>query len=321
VKGGDALELLSTPATIVLDKTGTLTEGVTALTAWHGPDWVKPLIVNLERGSSHPLAEGFRRAWPDVERLFVTETDHVVGGGIEGVIDGRFIRVGSPRFVAAVTTRHAPASRDAATSMDRSLSPVHVAVDGELVAVAGFGDVIRRDARESLEVLRARGWRTVMLSGDAQEVALSVAAQLGFDAADVIAEASPEQKLAVVESLKSAGHRVVMVGDGVNDAAAIAAANVGVGVHGGAEACLSTADVYLTRPGLLPLVELIAGARSTMRVIRRNMYFSLGYNVIGIGFAIAGVLTPLVAAVMMPLSSMTVILGSWYGESFTRTRR
>jgi P-type Cu2+ transporter len=128
----------------------------------------------------------------------------------------------------------------------------------------------------------------------------------------VIAEASPEKKLAVVESLKSHGQRVVMVGDGVNDAAAM---------HADAEACLSTADVYLTQPGLGPLVELIAGARNTMRVIRRNMYFSLGYNAIGIALVIAGVLTPLVAAIMMPVSSMTVILGSWHGESFSRAER
>jgi Cu2+-exporting ATPase len=104
----------------------------------------------------------------------------------------------------------------------------------------------------------------------------------------------------------------------VNDAAAIAAAHVGIGVHGGAEACLATSDIYLTRPGLSALVELTEGARRTMRVIRRNIAFSVAYNLLGAGMAVFGVLTPLFAAILMPTSSITVVLGSWYGHTFAR---
>ncbi|MEQ1692194.1 MAG: HAD-IC family P-type ATPase, partial [Gemmatimonas sp.] len=183
---------------------------------------------------------------------------------------------------------------------------------------AGLGDRVRDDARASLDQLRAAGWRTIMLSGDAPEVVHAVGASLGFAPAAVIGAASPEEKLAFVERLKKSG-RVVMVGDGVNDAAAIAAAHVGIGVHGGAEACLSTADIYLTRPGLSALVELTEGSRNTMRVIRRNIGFSIGYNIIGAALAIAGLLNPLIAAILMPTSSLTVVLGSWYGKSFARS--
>jgi Cu2+-exporting ATPase len=317
VKGGDALELLATPGTLVLDKTGTITEGRTALREWVGPAWVQPLVLALEEGSSHPLADGFRRAWPALPVPEVTDATHVAGGGLEGTIDGRRVRVGSPRFVAESVTAVDPAVREALDAMDRTLTPVHVALDGVLVAAAGLGDRIRDDAAASLDALRARGWRTIMLSGDAPEVVAAVGRTLGFAPDDAIGAASPEAKLAFVERRKEAG-TVVMVGDGVNDAAAIAAASVGIGVHGGAEACLATADIYLTRPGLSALMELTEGAQRSLRVIRRNIGFSIGYNLIGAGLAVAGLLTPLIAAVLMPLSSITVVLGSWYGHTFAR---
>lgn len=317
IKGGDALELLATPGTLVLDKTGTITEGRTALVAWHGAEWVKPLVLALEAGSSHPLADGFRRAWPELACPTVTTSRHVAGGGLEGEIDGRTVRIGSPRFVAERTHAVDASVRDAMSTVDRTLTPVHVSVDGVLVAIAGLGDRVREDAAASLQQLRARGWRTVMLSGDTPDVVSSVGRALGFAAQDAIGAASPEDKLAFIEREKTTG-TVVMVGDGVNDAAAIAAAHVGIGVHGGAEACLATSDIYLTRPGLSALVELTEGARRTMRVIRRNIAFSVAYNILGAGMAVFGVLTPLIAAILMPTSSITVVLGSWYGYTFAR---
>jgi Cu2+-exporting ATPase len=320
IKGGDALELLSKPGVLVLDKTGTITEGRTALTSWTGPEWVQPLVLALEEGSSHPLADGFRRAWPELATPTVAEARHVTGGGLEGLVDGHMVRVGSPRFVAEATTSVDPMVRDALSSTDKTQTPVHVAVDGVLIAIAGLGDRIRDDALASLQQLRARGWRTVMLSGDAPDVVATVGQALHFAPHDAIGAASPEDKLAFIERCKQQG-TVVMVGDGVNDAAAIAAASVGIGVHGGAEACLATADMYLTRPGLGALVELTEGARRTMRVIRRNIAFSIGYNIVGAGMAVLGLLTPLIAAVLMPTSSITVVLGSWYGHSFARRRQ
>ncbi len=327
IKGGDALELLSTPATLVLDKTGTVTEGTTSLVSWIGDKRVKSVVLALEVGSSHPLADGFRRGLVDyadeASRHVVRDVKHVAGGGLEATVDGAFVRIGSPRFVSRATDGSAvpivPALQDAMSAMDRTLTPVYVSIDGRIVAAASLGDRVRADAAESLAALRAAGWKTIMLSGDAQEVVDAVGASLGFAAGDAIGAASPEDKLAFVERAKLRG-RVVMVGDGVNDAAAIAAAHVGIGVHGGAEACLSTADVYLTRPGLDGLVELTSGAHDTMRVIRRNIGFSIGYNVIGASLAMLGLLNPLIAAVLMPTSSLTVVLGSWYGRSFSRAR-
>jgi P-type Cu2+ transporter len=155
-----------------------------------------------------------------------------------------------------------------------------------------------------------------MLSGDREEIAQAVGRQLGLDR--VYAQQSPQDKLDIVRRMQGDPRcsPVVMVGDGINDAAAIAAASVGVGVHGGAEACLASADVYLTKPGLASLVTLTEGARRTMRVIRRNVAFSIVYNIIGAGLAVTGHLTPLIAAILMPASSLTVVIASWRSRTF-----
>jgi len=312
VKGGDAIERLATPGTLLLDKTGTITKSRVALAAWDGPEWVKPLVLALEQESSHPIAAGFRRAFKGLAAGEACLTTHVAGGGIDGMVNGLHVVVGSPAFVEA---RAARGSRLLAPPPH--LTPVLVAVDGIIVASAGFGDPVRADARLAIDTLRGRGWTVKILSGDHPEVVASVGETLGLSREACVGSALPEEKLRVVEQARRGG-TVVMVGDGANDAAAMAAASVGVGVHGGAEACLSTADVYLARPGLEPLVTLTEGAARTIRVIRRNIVFSIGYNVIGATLAVTGVITPLIAAVLMPASSLTVVLASWLSTTFPR---
>jgi P-type E1-E2 ATPase len=155
-----------------------------------------------------------------------------------------------------------------------------------------------------------------MVSGDVESVCVAIGRQVGLTAAEIVAEATPEDKRATIAQLGARGP-VAMVGDGVNDAAAMATATVGIAVHGGAEAAMVSADAYLTKAGLGPVVALVDGARRTMRVVRRNIAFSLAYNVAGIALAMTGLLDPVVAAVMMPLSSLTVVAGAWYGRTFT----
>ena len=314
VKGGDTLEALATPGALVLDKTGTLTEGRPALLAWDGPEWVRAEVLALERHATHPVATAFAQAWPTVTPAAAEEVRVEIGGGVAGLVAGRRVAVGSPAWIA----RRAEASpfpmRSAAT-----LSPVWVAVDGRVVAVAGFGDRLRDDAAATLERLRADGWTLHLLSGDDPVVVAETARALGIAAACTRGGASPEDKRAAVEALARHG-RVVMVGDGVNDAAAIARATVGVGVHGGAEACLAAADVYLSRPGLASLVALTTGARRTLGVIRVGLAFSLAWNVVGAALAIAGLVNPLVAAIGMPVSSLTVVLLAWRSRTFEPER-
>jgi len=323
IKGGDTLESLSRPGWLVLDKTGTLTVGNTTLVSWLGDDALKSTILALESASTHPIAAGFRRAWAGTASSANATATHTIGGGISGVVDGHAILIGSPRFMAS----RLPHARWPAWPTGDGYTPVIVAVDGCIVARATFGDAIREDAAASLATLRARGWRTMLLSGDADAVSRRVGTALGFAPSDIFSEASPEEKALRVRDLVMASGTgrtppcVAMVGDGVNDAAAIAVATVGIGVHGGAEASLATADVAMTRDGLAALVALDDGACRSMRVIRRNIIYAFSYNTIGVVLAMSGHITPLVAAIMMPVSSLTVVLASWLGRTFTPETR
>jgi Cu2+-exporting ATPase len=316
IRGGDALETLACPGRLVLDKTGTVTEGRTTLVSWVGPEDVKPLVQALERHSAHPLAAGFVEAWPGLPELEARDVAHTPGGGLEGEVGGRRVVAGSPPFVRSRAAGDGELARPAA---DPTLTPVLVAVDGRVVARAAFGDPVRADAVPSLARLRARGWRLELLSGDDPLVVAAVGERLGFAPAECRGGASPEEKLRLIEAAARDGP-VVMVGDGVNDAAAIAYATVGVGVRGGAEACLAAADVFLSRPGLGGLVSLTEGAERTFRVIRRNIAFSLVYNAAAATLAVAGLIHPLLAAILMPASSLTVILASWLGRTFEAPR-
>ena len=315
VRGGDSLELLAGHGVLLLDKTGTITAGRSALVDWTGRDDVRPLVLGLEAGSRHVIADGFRRAWPDVAPARAGRSTHVHGGGVRGQVEGHEVVVGSPAFVSATLAAGASGLAAMAASRSSALTPVWVAVDGALVATARFGDPVRDDSARAIAGLRKRGWNVRMLSGDAESVCLAVGREVGLRPEDIVSEATPERKLAVVAESRARGP-VVMVGDGVNDAAAIAAASVGVAVHGGAEAAMAASDAYLTTAGLAPIVSLVDGSRRTMRVIRRNIGFSLAYNAVGVTLAMTGTITPLVAAVMMPLSSLTVVAGAWFGRTF-----
>jgi len=315
VKGGDALQALAKPGLLLLDKTGTLTEGRATLARWDGPDEVRPLVLALERHSQHPVARGFREAWPGIEPPAARAVTQTQGGGLEGVVDGRRVAIGAPAFVTARVT--GPGADTPGCEPADALTPVWVAVDGRLVARAGFGDPVRADAAPALAALRERGFRARIVSGDDPAVVARVAAALGFAPGEARGAMSPEDKLATVEAATREG-AVVMVGDGVNDAAAIARATVGVGVRGGAEACLAAADVFIAREGVAPLAELADGARRAMNVIRLNIAISIVYNLVGAGLAVAGRIDPLVAAILMPWSSLTVVLISWRSRTFGR---
>jgi Cu2+-exporting ATPase len=314
IKGGDALELLARHGRMILDKTGTLTEGRLAVVRWTGDDALRPAVAAIEAHSSHPVAIALAAGPPISAGQPVANVVSHPGRGMTATWQGRRLLVGSPGFATAsgiALDGDWYAAIDSAVA--DGLTPVVVCIDGAAAAVAALGDPIRADARSTLERIRAMGWTVEVLSGDHPGAVAAVMRQLGIEHGR--GGADPETKVELVREAAASG-LVAMAGDGVNDAAALAAASVGIGVHGGAEAALAAADVYLARPGLAPIVELLEGSRRTLRVIHRNLVFSLLYNAAAVSLAMAGLMHPALAAVLMPASSLTVVLSSYRAKTF-----
>jgi len=319
VRGADVIEALSRGGRMILDKTGTLTMGELAVVAYSGSEQVRALVAAAEAHSSHPVARALATSRPPA--MGPVEIEETLGGGIVGRVGRHAVVAGSPAFLASrfpvwpleITSRVAAFSAE-------GLTPIVIAVDGAVCGVFGLGDPLRDDARGAIHALRALGYESSILSGDHPGAVSAVARALDVSPDRARGSVSPEGKVAAVLAEKERG-AVVMVGDGVNDAAALASADVGVAVHGGAEAAFAVADVFVTRPGLNRLVELVVGSRRTMRVVKRNLIFSLLYNVVAVVLAMTGFINPLLAAILMPLSSLTVIASSSLSRSFAPSRR
>jgi Cu2+-exporting ATPase len=310
IRNGEVFELLARPGMLWLDKTGTVTEGKLTLRAWYGDDSVMPHVLALEHGIVHPLADclinGLRGQLGTAPLPRVDDQRFEPGRGVRGTIDGRSYLIGTRQFlVENGCDLRAEADWPVTHVLNAGWTPIYVAAAHRLVALAVVGDRLREDSQRALLLLRAAGWQLGLLSGDHPAIVAQVATSLGIPPERARGGVLPEDKLALVRAA-AAGHPVVMVGDGVNDAAALAAASVGVAVLGGAEASLHAAHVYLGRPGLIPLVELVQGSRRALRAIRVGLAVSLAYNLSAVTLAVFGAITPLVAAVLMPISSLTV---------------
>jgi Cu+-exporting ATPase len=318
VKGGAAIEALARVDAAVLDKTGTVTAGRPEVMGIHPcPGFDARVLLSAasgaERASEHPLGESVVRAAAarGVPAPMALNFQSTPGAGVSAIVDRRRVRVGTPEFalpdgvpaeVASVVVRERADGRTA----------VVVSADGAALGVLAVADALLPDARSAVEQLRMRGIAVSMASGDDVAVARRIASEVGID--QVHAGVLPDGKARVVEDLRSAGRCVAMVGDGVNDAPALATADVGIAVGGGADIAADAADVVLMRPGVTGVVEALDVARATMRVVRQNLWWAFGYNLVGIPLA-AGVLVPatgwmpgpMVAAVAMSVSSVAVV--------------
>ncbi len=326
IKGPEVLESTRRVDTIVLDKTGTLTTGRMAVQGVHpapdvDEDEALRLAAAVEQASEHPVGravtEAARERFADLPD--VAEFDSVPGLGVRGVVSelsgdtviAHAVLVGRPKLLAEHGVE-LPAELDAAVAGAESEGRTAVAVawDGVARAVVVVGDAVRPDSAETVRRLRGLGLVPMLLTGDNADAGRAVAAQVGIDAADVVAGVLPEGKVATIERLRGQGRVVAMVGDGVNDAAALATADLGLAIGTGTDAAIEASDLTLVRGDLLAAVDAIRLARRTLAVIKGNLFWAFAYNVAALPLAAAGLLNPMIAGAAMALSSVFVVTNS-----------
>ena len=323
VKGQDALEASGRIDTVVLDKTGTVTTGAFTVAdirplAPLTRNELLALTAALEQSSEHAIGRAISgAAAAELGRPEAVEDFEALSGlGAVGVVSGRRVLAGNRRLLVEQGVV-VPAELDAAVeeleSAGRTL--VLVAVDGVAAGVLGLADDVRPTAFEAVAQLKAMGLRTVLLTGDTARAAAAVGAMLGFD--ETIAEVLPADKAKVVADLQAKGRRVAMVGDGINDAAALASADLGMAIVTGTDVAMKSADVILVRDDLRAIPDAVSLARKMLGTIRGNLIWAFGYNIAAIPLAASGLLNPLIAAAAMALSSVLVVTNSLRLRNFT----
>lgn len=318
-RDAEALEQLRKIDTLIVDKTGTLTEGRPTFREMipangFAADQVLQWAASLEQGSEHPLAEAIlaEAAQRGLPLIAAEDFDSVTGQGVRGTVEGRALALGNQALMAAVNADIASLAGDAERLRKQGASVMFLAVDGRLAGAVAVADRIKETTLPALNALRAEGLRIVMASGDAQATAQAVADTLGIE--EVYGQVRPQDKVALVKRLKAEGRRVAMAGDGINDAPALAAADVGIAMGTGTDVAMSSARVTLVKGDLTRIVRARAISEETVANMKQNLGFAFLYNALGVPIA-AGVLypvfglllSPMIAALAMSLSSVSVV--------------
>lgn len=322
IKNAEALEFMEKVDTLIIDKTGTLTEGKPKLmevVTFSGFDQgeVLKLVASLEKSSEHPLASAIVKGAEErgIALSSVQDFASITGKGVKGTIDGRNVALGNKALLTSLNVDSAPLAETAEQLRGKGQTAMFASIDGKPAAVISVADPIKATTPEALKQLKAEGLRIVMLTGDSRATAEAVARQLTID--EIEAEVLPERKSEVVRQLQEQGRKVAMAGDGVNDAPALAQAQVGIAMGTGTDVAMESAGVTLVKGDLIGIVRARRLSHATMRNIRQNLFFAFIYNALGVPVA-AGILypffglllSPVIASAAMALSSVSVIMNS-----------
>ncbi len=318
-RNAEAIEVLRQVDTLVIDKTGTLTEGKPKLVSVvAGPGFTEPTLLHLaatlERGSEHPLAAAIVSGSQQrgVELGEATGFESFTGKGVRGTVDGRVVALGNLALMTQLGIEPGGLVEQAEANRVQGQTVMFIAVDGKPAGFVGVADPIKASTPEAIRALHQEGLRLVMLTGDSQTTAQAVAKALELD--EVIAGVLPDQKLAVIKRLQQEGRVVAMAGDGINDAPALAQAQVGIAMGTGTDVAMESASVTLVKGDLRGIVRARRLSRMTMRNIKQNLFFALFYNAAGVPIAAGALypffgvlLSPMLAAAAMSFSSLSVI--------------
>ena len=316
-KGGEHLELTQSVDTVILDKTGTVTKGEPTLTDFMVADGfteekVLQLVATAENQSEHPLAQAIVRGVTDRRGITLQEAENfeaLPGRGIRAIIDGKEVFAGTRKLMREqnitlledIEMKMEQLERDGKTAM-------LIAVDDQLAGIIAVADTVKETSEEAIERMHQLGLEVIMLTGDNERTATAIAKQVNID--EVIAEVLPDQKSDVIKELQAKGKKVAMVGDGINDAPALAIADVGMAVGTGTDIAIEAADITLMRGDLNSVADAIIMSKKTMRNIKENLFFAFIYNTVGIPIAAIGLLAPWVAGAAMAFSSVSVVLNA-----------
>ncbi|BAY08807.1 heavy metal translocating P-type ATPase [Calothrix sp. NIES-2098] len=322
IKGAESLELAHQIQTIVLDKTGTITQGKPTVTDFLTVDGTLngnelkliQLAASLERNSEHPLAEAVVRyaQSQEVTLADVKDFEAVAGSGVQGIVSNRLVQIGTQRWMEELSINTQALQQDKERLEYLGKTAVWLAIDGEIKGLMGIADAIKPTSTQAVRALQRLGLEVVMLTGDNRRTAESIAHEVGIKR--VLAEVRPDQKAATVQALQAEGKIVAMVGDGINDAPALAQADVGIAIGTGTDVAIAASDITLISGDLQGIVTAIQLSRATIRNIRQNLFFAFIYNVAGIPIA-AGILfpifgwllNPIIAGAAMAFSSVSVV--------------
>jgi Cu+-exporting ATPase len=281
--------------TVLMDKTGTITEGNPKVVKHNLDKQMLEIVASIEKHSNHPLAKAISEL--SDEFIEVKEIKEISGEGVKATIDGDEYFIGKPEDYTKYNEL-----------LNKGYTVVEIRRNGEYVGYLGITDPIREDSKQAIKELKEMGILPVMITGDNKKTAQVVSKQVGID--KFYAEVKPHEKLNIVGKYQSEGYKVLMVGDGMNDAAALKGADVGIAIGTGTDLAIDNADIVITKSGISKIVDAIKISKLTFTVIKQNLFWAFFYNIIAIPMAMMGLLHPAIAEAAMAFSSITVILNS-----------